>query len=180
MHLQSNQLAQWNAWKASPRPRNVRLKQGYRFWCTLLVATCVIIPSLLLWFLIIEWRASPAKHAMNSDRLNAIPFIVLPLIFLLLAFLTLLGHRRLATHGEISIGKVTNVRLRRWGPAVTYEFLDRSGRLITASSADNTRSFLLGMVIPIFYNPERPETDQIALSGSIYEVAWPDSGLRPE
>jgi hypothetical protein len=169
-HLQSDQLARWNTWKASPRPRNVRLKQGYRFWCTLLVATCVIIPSLLLGFLIIEWRASPAKHAMNSDLLSAIPFMVLPLILLLLAFRILLGHRRLATHGEISIGKVTEVRLRRRGLAISYEFLDRSGRLITASSPDNTRSLLPGMVIPIFYNPERPETDQVALSGSVYEV----------
>jgi hypothetical protein len=107
---------------------------------------------------------------MNSDLLSAIPFMVLPLIFLLLAFRILLGHRRLETHGEVSIGKVTEVRLRRRGLAISYEFLDRSGRLITASSPDNTRAFLPGMVIPIFYNPERPETDQVALSGSVYEV----------
>ena len=48
--------------------------------------------------------------------------------------------------------------------------LDRSGRLITASSADYTRSFSPEMVIPIFYNPERPERDQVALCGSVYEV----------
>jgi len=148
-----------------------RLKQGYRFWCALLAATCVIIPSLLIGFLFIERRASPSKQAMNSDLWGAMPFIVLPLIFLLIAIWILIGHRRLVTHGEISIGKVTDVRLRRRGPAVTYEFVDRSGRLITASSPDNTRSFSPGMAIPIFYNTEGPETDQVALCGSVYEIA---------
>jgi hypothetical protein len=148
----------------------VRFKQGYRFWWTLVVAACVIIPSLLFGFLIVEWRASPSKQVMNSDLRSAIPFIVLPFAFLLLAFRILTRDKRLVTLGELSIGEVTGVRLRRRGPAITYEFLDRSGRLITASSPDNTRSFLPRMVIPIFYNPESPETDQVALCASVYEV----------
>ena len=148
-----------------------RLKQGYRFWCALLTATCVIIPSLLIGFLFVEWRASPSKQAMNSDLWSTMPFIVLPLIFLLIAFWILIGHKRLVTQGELSIGKVTNVRLRRRGPEVTYEFVDRSGRLITASSPDDTRSFSPGMAIPIFYNTESPVTDQVALCGSVYEIA---------
>lgn len=99
------------------------------------------------------------------------PFIVLPLIFLLVAFRILIGYKRLVTQGEVSIGEVTNVCLRRRGPEVTYEFVDRSGRLITASSPDNTHSFSPGMAIPIFYDTESPETDQVALCGSLYEIA---------
>src|SRR3979490_2713694 len=96
----------------------------------------------------------PLEHdAIHSDSL----------IFLLIAFWILIGHKRLVTQGELSIGKVTNVRLRRRGPEVTYEFVDHSGRLITASSPDDTRSFSPGMAIPIFYNTESPETDQVAL-----------------
>jgi hypothetical protein len=153
------------------RPRMARLKQGYRFWCVLLTATCVIIPSLLIGFLFFEWRASPSKQTMNSDLWRTMPFIVLPLIFLLIAFCISIAHKRLVTQGELSIGKVTNVRFRRRCPEVTYEFVDRSGRLITASSPDNTRSFSPGMAIPIFYNTESPETDQVALCGSVYEIA---------
>ena len=153
-HLQSNQLAQWNAWKSGPRPRTVHLK--HRFWCALLLVTCLTVPSLLLGFLIAEWRTSPARQLMNSDFWSAMPFILLPLIFFLLAFWILVGQKRLVSDGEISIGKVTAVRLRRRGHAITYEFLDRSGRLITASCPDNTRSFSLGMVVPIFYNPQSP------------------------
>jgi hypothetical protein len=69
------------------------------------------------------------------------------------------------------IGKVTDVRLRRRSPAITYEFADRSGRLITASSPDNTRAFAPGMAVPIFYNTESPETEQIALCASFYEIS---------
>jgi hypothetical protein len=148
-----------------------RLKQGYRFWCALLAATCVIIPSLLIGFLFVEWRASPSKQAMTSDLWGVMPFIVLPLILLLIAFWISNRDKRLVTHGEMSIAKVIDVRLRRRVPAITYEFLDRSGRLITASSPDNTRSFSPGMVIPIFYNSEHPDTDQVALCASVYEVA---------
>jgi hypothetical protein len=148
-----------------------RLKQGYRFWRALLIATCVIIPSLLIGFLFVEWRASPSKQAMNSDLWSTMPFIMLPLIVLLIASWILIGDKRLVTQGELSIGKVTKVRLRRRGPQVTYEFVDRSGRLITASSPDNTRSFTAGMAVPIFYNTESPETDQVALCGSFYEIA---------
>jgi hypothetical protein len=131
----------------------------------------MIIPSLLLGFLIVEWRASPAKQVMKSDLWSAMPFIVLPPIFLLLVSWISIRDRRLVTQGEISIGKITDVRLRRRGPDVRYQFLDRSGRLITASSPDNTRSFSPGMSIPIFYNPENPGTDQVALCASFYEVA---------
>jgi hypothetical protein len=149
----------------------VRLKEGYRFWCPLLVATCVIIPSLFIGLAFIEWRASPSRQLMNSDLSEAMPFIVLPLIVLFIGYWILIGHKRLLTQGEISIGKVTDVRLRRRGPAVTYEFVDCSGRLITASSPDHTRAFLPGMAVPIFYNTESPKTDQVALCGSVYDIA---------
>lgn len=170
-NVQVDQLARWNAWKDGPRPRPVRLKRSYRFWCGLLAAVCVIVPSLLLGSLMFEWRASPAKHVMNSDLLAALPFMVLPPIFLLIVFWISAGHRRLVAQGEISIGRVTDVRLRRRGPEIAYEFLDGSGRLITGSSPDDTRSFLKGMDVPIFYDPKSPETGLVALCGSAFEVA---------
>jgi hypothetical protein len=170
--IQSNHLAQWNAWKASPTPRVVRLRKGYLFWYAVLIAACVIVPSLSLKFPIVEWSANPAKLVVNSDLWSAIPFIALPLIFLPITFRATIRDRRLVTSGDISIGKVTGVRLGRKGtrPVITYKFIDISGRLIIASSTDYTRSFSPGMVIPIFYNPESPGKDQVALCASVYEV----------
>ena len=150
----------------------MRLKQGYRFWIALLIATGVSIPCLCVGFLIAEWRADPAEHVVNADLWSTIPFIVLPVSSLFFAFWDSIRDKQLFTYGELSIGKVTDVRLgRRWRRGVTYEFLDISGRLITASSTDYTRSFSPGMVVPIFYDSDSPDTDRVALFASFYEVA---------
>lgn len=177
---QPNYPEPWNAWIASPRPRRLRLKHGYRFWVVLLAATLVIIPAVLAGLLVVEWDAHPPSQVFNSDFWSAVPFIVLPLIVLLLMFWIFSKDRRLMTYGEISIGKVTGLRFRRRSPIITYEFLDRSGRLVTTSSPDNTRSFFQGMAIPVFFNPENPEEDQVALCGSVYEVAEVRQGAKPE
>src|ERR1700683_2552204 len=109
VHPQSDHLDQWNGWIVRPRPRRVRLKQGYRFWYTLLAAACVIVPGMVIGFLFVEWRASPSKQVMNSDLFEALPFVVVPLVFLLIGYWISIGHKRLLTRGEISIGKVTAV-----------------------------------------------------------------------
>src|SRR5262250_297976 len=159
---QSAQLERWNAWIACPRPRSVRLKQDYRFWCIFLIGTMLVVPSLVLWFMASEWRSGPPREVMNSDFWHAMEFVALPLVLLLLVLWIGARDRRLMTNGEISIGKITDVRFqRRPGPIVTYEFLDRFGRLITASSFDLTRSVTPGMAIPIFYNPENPRRSRL-------------------
>ena len=110
-------------------------------------------------------------QAMNPNLWSSIPFILLPLAFLALAFSISVRDKRLVREGEISIGKVIDVRRGRRGRTVTYEFPDRSGRLVTASSPDNTRKISAGMAIPIFSKTENPQRDQNALCGSFYEVA---------
>jgi hypothetical protein len=170
-YAQSSLPDEWNRLITRTRPRMVRLKKGYRFWCAFLAATLLIISSLSIGFLLVVWRTKPDKQTINPDLWHAIPWIVLPLVFLLLGSRILIGDRRLLINGEISIGKVTRVNLRRRVPAVTYEFVDRSGRLITASSPDNTRALSPGMLIAIFYDAESPDTDQVSQSQSAYEIA---------
>ena len=167
-HQQSDQLERWNAWKTYQRPRTVRLK--YRFWCTLLFAACLAVPGLLTAFLVVEWRFSSEKN-MVSGVWETLPFILLPIVFLVVALWILIGHRRLVRGGEIAIAKVTAVRLGRRSLTVAHEFSDRSGRLISASSPDNTRTISVGLIVPVFYNPDNPQTDQVALCGSFYEVS---------
>lgn len=108
---------------------------------------------------------------MKADFWGSVTFVVLPPIVLLLMLWVFIGDKRLVTNGEIAIGKVTNVRSGRRGPVITYEFLDGSGRLITTTSQDNTRSLSLGMRVRVFFNPDNPQTDQIAICSSAYEVA---------
>ena len=162
---------QWNGWVACPRPRRLRLKQHYRFWVAFLASTLVIVPATVIGFLALEWRAHPPGKAFKSDFWNALPFVVLPIIVLLLILWILKRDRRMMSHGEISIGKVTRVRRGRRGtPIVTCEFLDRSGRLISVSARDSTRSFAQGMAIPIFYDTGDPEGEHVALCETAYEI----------
>ena len=136
---------------------------------------CLAVPSLVTAFLIIEWRSSSERQVL-PDLWNALPFVLLPIAFLVVGSWILIGHRRLVRTGEISLAKVIAVQLRRRVPAITYEFSDRSGRLISASSPDNSRTISVGMVVPVFYDPENPQ-DQVALCGSFYEVS--DVSIRP-
>ena len=159
INQQPNQLEQWNAWSTQQRPRIVRLRCP--FWCAVLFVSCLAVPCLVIAFLI----------KVLPDLWSALPFILLLVIFLVVAFWILMAHRRLVRTGEISLAKVIGVRLRRRGPAITYEFSDLSGRLITASSPDDSRTLSVGMVIPVFYNPENPQKGQVALCGSFYEVS---------
>jgi hypothetical protein len=127
------------------------------------------IPSLVTAFIIVEWRSSSER----PDLWSALPFILLPSALLVVGFWTLIAHRRLVRTGDISLGTVIGVRAGRKGkvPAIAYEFSDRSGRLISASSLDNSRTISVGMVVPVFYNPDNPQRDQVALCGSFYEVS---------
>ncbi len=164
---------EWSIWLELPRPRFIRMQRKQRFWVAVVVASMVVIPTVLFGILLTEWKAHPPKQTMQSDIWSTVPFVAGALFFLLMLYIVLRRDRRLVTQGEIAIGRIVSVRTggRRRGRIVTYEFLDRSGRLITASCADNIRSFSEGMAIPVFFNSENPESDQIALCGTPYEVA---------
>src|SRR5260370_20228347 len=163
--------SEWNIWLELPRPRLVRIQRRQRFWVALIFASMSVIATALFAILFTEWQAHPLKKTMHSDIWSAIPFIAGALLFMLMLYMFNRRDRRLVSEGEVTIGKVVAVGTRRKYRTVTYEFLNRSGRLITASCPDNTRSFTEGMAIPVFFNSENPESDQIALCRTPYEVA---------
>ena len=128
--------------------------------------TCLAVPSLLTANLIAEWHSRSGGQVL-PDLWSALPFILLPLALLLVSFWILIAHRRLVRTGEMSLAKVMVVKSGPRGRrTITYDFSDRSGRLISASSPDNWRTISVGMVVPVFYNPENPQGDQVALCGS--------------
>jgi hypothetical protein len=171
-HSKSQYPAEWDAWLVLPRPRLVRMKKGLWFWIALICTAMIAIPTVLLGALFLEWQAHPAKQMMTDDVWRAMPFIGSGLLILLSIYIFLNKTRRLVTSGELTIGRVTGVRTkgRRQKRIVTYEFLDRSGRSITASCGDSSRTFSEGMAIPVFFNFENPKRDQVALCGSPYEI----------
>lgn len=166
------ELQQWKLWQELPRPRVVRTQRGRNFYMVAVIAALSGVPATSLGSLLVEWRTHPAKSVMTSDFWSALPFIVGPLLLLLLFSVMLRRDRRLLSDGEIAIGKIVSVRRGgRRGWRVTYEFLDCSGQLITTSCYDNSRSVIEGAPIPVFFGRENPKDKQIALCGSPYEVA---------
>jgi|SRR5580692_6140317 hypothetical protein len=69
-------------------------------------------------------------------------------------------------------------RFAEWQTHPTSQMMDMDhlGRPVTASCPDNTRSFSEGMEVPVFFNSKNPESDQIALCATPYEVAIADCG----
>lgn len=170
--------AEWDIWLQLPRPRRVRMQKKQRFWITLISMAAIMIVALLVGALFAEWQTHPAKGMMGTDILSAAPFIAGGLLLPLILHFFLKHDRRLLGQGELTIGEVVGVHARRGyiglgrgGRTVTYEFLDCSGHLVTASCSDNTRSFSEGMAVPVFFNSESPERNQIALCGTPYEIA---------
>ena len=173
---QSNQIERWSLWRTYQRPRIVRLRSP--FWSVFLLVTLLAVPSLVTAFLIVEWRHSPERQ-VSPDLWSALPFILLPIALLVVNFWILIAHRRLVRTGELALAQVIGMKSGRRGPTIRYEFSDRSGRLISASSPDNSRTISVGMIVPVFYNPENPEGDQVALCGSFYEVSNVSARQRP-
>jgi hypothetical protein len=181
-HLTVDDLEKWKSWQQLPRPRPVRHKRGYGFWIVLVFVALGTIPILISGFLFMEYRGHALNDAMSSDFWRAVPFIIGPLLFLLLGFVMLRKNRQLASSGEIAIGKVTDIQRgpgrgwhglgrRRRGRTVTYEFSDISGALIDGSFPDSRGSIAKGTLIPVFFDRENPAGKQICLFESLYEIA---------
>jgi len=171
-YQKSEYPTEWDVWLRLPPPRVVRMRNGQRFWIALIFAAMIAVSITLLGALLVELQAHPARKTMTDDVWMAVSFIAGGLFFALIIYLCFRRDRRLVRDGQIAIGKVTAVRIGRRGiHLVNYEFLDRSGRMVTMSCPDNTRKFSEGMAMPVFFNPEKPESDQVALCQSTHEVA---------
>ena len=147
------------------------MRLRHPFWCVFLFVTLLAVPSLVTAFLIAEWRSS-SEPQVFPYLWSSLPFVLFPVAFLAVNFWISIVHRRLVKAGEISLANVIGTKSgRRGGRDITYEFSDESGRLISASSPDNSHRISVGMVVPVFYNPDNPQKNQVALCGSFYEVA---------
>jgi hypothetical protein len=166
--MQLSEPIEWDAWLRIPPPRVVRLRDETKV-ATVFLLTMIgmfLGLSILSAFLVVQLHAYPPKQLRVILLLGTIPGFAGALgLFALVAF-TFMKSRWLVTNGEVKIGTVRG-RMRN---KVNYEFKDGAGRLVSASCVDSTGSLAPGMPIPVFFNSEHPEKDQVALCGSAYEV----------
>jgi hypothetical protein len=159
----------WGHWLSLPRPRQLRLRDNSR-----------IANNSLLVLIGVTWvnqviGAFWIKEVRSSDLRPYVVFSGLCIVCLSigLTYLLLLWRkaRRLMVDGEMSIGRVTGLRTSGRGRrTITYEFSNNAGELISSSGPDALGSIEVGSPIPIFYNPQEPRRDQIALSRSPYTL----------
>lgn len=161
-------LSCWKAWLRLSRPRKVRIKQERKLATTKFLTVIVIFLglSVLFAFLFLQLHVNPPNRVRLLVLLVTVPGFVGALGLLAPLAFSFKKSRRLLTFGEVSIGTITE-RARN---TVTYEFKDSTGRVISASCPDPTGLYAQGMPIPVFFSPDDPQKDQVALCGSPYEV----------
>lgn len=159
----------WEEWSQLSCPRKVRVKEESKLATERLLtgigAFVALVPLGAL--LLIELHAYPSRLLTIFVLMGAVPCFAGVLALLVLLAVSFKKSRRLVTRGEVTIGTIVERRRN----TVTYDFKDSFGRVVSASSVDSTGLFDPGMPIPVFFNPENPSKDQVALCGSPYEVA---------
>jgi hypothetical protein len=89
-----------------------------------------------------------------------------------IAFITrrsLAQQRWLLTMGEVAAGRVTKQWTARNANGIRYEFTGQAGETISGTTTDSARELLVGMSVPIFYDPRNPKK-QVAPCAAFYEV----------
>ena len=67
------------------------------------------------------------------------------------------------------MARVTKQWIARNGNGIRYEFTTPAGETFSRMTTDNARQLLVGMSVPIFYDPQQPKR-QVALCASFYEI----------
>jgi hypothetical protein len=70
------------------------------------------------------------------------------------------------------MARVTKQWTARNGHGIRYEFTTPAGEALSGTTTDNARQLLVGMSVPIFYDPQQPKK-QVALCAAFYEVVLP-------
>ena len=166
--------AQYAALAELQRPRPVRMSRQGK------MNTAIISISLLLFAaglvaMIALHPASPAGvPASGNHPMPPRSFVyLLPVVLVAaIAFVTrrsLAQQRWLLTMGEVASGRVTKQWTARNGNGIRYEFTGPAGEIISGMTTDSARGLLVGMNVPIFYDPQDPKK-QVALCAAFYEV----------
>jgi hypothetical protein len=152
------------------RPRLVRMSRPGK------MNTAIIFISMLVFAGVLG--AIVVMHPASGGN----PTLPRPLVYLLplglvaaIAFVmrrSLAQQRRLLAMGELAMARVTKQWTARNGNGVRYEFTTPTGETLSGMTTDNSRQLLVGMSLPIFYDPQQPKK-QVAPCAAFYEVVLP-------
>lgn len=155
-----------------PPPRPVQLGRRGKRLLTLLLAFAVGMEAFLLWSFYGAWQRSATVP--NSRGLEILLICFMALVAALPFFVRrgILRDKALMESGVLAIGRITTQKNVKNASLITFEFRDESGRTLTGSGNDLSRSYYPEINVPVFYDAENPKRN-LATCASFFEIAAP-------
>jgi hypothetical protein len=155
-----------------PRPRPVRMSRQGKLNVTIVVITLLLLAGGLIAMSVMQPQSGRKNHAPPPRALVYVLPLGLVSVIALVMQLSVARQRQLLVEGEIAMARVTKQWITRNGYGINYEFTTPAGGAFSRMSTDTARRLLVGMDVPVFYDPQRPKR-QVALCASFYEVILP-------
>jgi hypothetical protein len=152
------------------RPRLVRMSRLGKMNTAIILISMLTFAGVLAAIVVIH----PASHRIPTLPQPVVYLLPLGLVAVIAFFMwrSLAQQRRLLAMGELSVARVTKQWTARNASGIRYEFTTPTGETVSGMTTDHSRQLLVGMSLPIFYDPQEPKK-QVAPCAAFYEVALP-------
>jgi hypothetical protein len=152
------------------RPRLVRMSRLGKMNTAIIFISLLVFAGVLAAIVAIR-PASGGNPALPRPVVYLLPLGLLAVIALFTRR-SLAQQRRLLAMGELAMARVTKQWTARNGNGIRYEFTTQTGEILSGMTTDNSRQLLVGMSLPVFYDPQQPKK-QVAPCAAFYEVVLP-------
>jgi MFS family permease len=148
-------------------PRRLRMKRVFRALFFFLAFIAIVFGMVCVSLL-----TPPHKHP--DDPRDGLKLLWIPAAILFAmtwSFLAERRRRKLLAQGEVAfaIVKGSNAGRSTLLPGIIYEFETAEGKKLEDFDHDWTDSFHEGMLVPVFYDPLKPE-NHVAMCASFYDI----------
>ena len=155
-----------------PPPRPVRLGRRGQISITVILLVAFAVEAFLILNLYGTWYRT---HSFADFHDPEIFLVCLAILIACIPFFVRRGMVRdqeLVENGAVAIARVTRQRNFKNNSTISYEFEDATGKTISYSANDFTRSLYEGMTVPVFYDL-RNSARHVAACAAFFEVSDP-------
>ena len=157
-----------------PLPRPVRLTRRGRRMVNLLLLFVFGMEVFLAWTLHGVWYRNQVMGQSRTPEFFLFAFMVLLAALPFFMRRGMVRDLRLMESGAVALGRVAEQRDARNASTIQYDFEDAAGKTVSASANDLTRSFTVGMSVPVFYDARNPQRN-LAACASLLEIIKPSA-----
>jgi hypothetical protein len=158
-----------------PRPRQVRMSRQGKMSVTMISVALLVFACALIAMAVMQPAAAPGNITSPARPLVYVLPLGLVAVIMFVMQRALDRQRQLLADGELAMARVTKQWTARNGNGIRYEFATPAGETLSRMTTDNARQLLVGMTVPVFYDPQQPKK-QVALCAAFYEIVLPGQG----